>query len=123
MRRLLLAAILGTLGLALALVRAEEPTERAIDTSFIRDWAATRGFLLGRPTRPQPTPDGKAVLFLRSLPRSPVMHLYEFDVATRRTRVLLTPEQLLKGAEEKLSPEEKARRERMRVTARGFTQF
>jgi dipeptidyl-peptidase-4 len=30
---------------------------------------------------------------------------------------------LLKGAEEELSPEEKARRERMRVTSRGFTDF
>ena len=32
------------------------------------------------------------------------------DPATGKTRELLTPEQLLKGAEEHLSPEEKARR-------------
>src|SRR5207248_11264788 len=49
--------------------------------------------------------------------------LYEFDVATGKTRALLTPEQVLKGAEEKLTPEEKARRERMRVSVGGFTGF
>src|SRR6185295_10138361 len=53
----------------------------------------------------------------------PKLQLYEFDVATGQTRVLLTPEQVLKGAEEKLSPEEKARRERMRVSVGGFTDF
>jgi dipeptidyl-peptidase 4 len=35
----------------------------------------------------------------------------------------LTPEEVLKGAEEKLSPVEKAARERMRVTAAGFASF
>lgn len=78
---------------------------------------------MGAPTKATPTPDGKAVLFLRSGPRSAKLDLYEFEVASKQTRVLLTPETLLKGAEEELSPEEKARRERMRVTARGFTDF
>jgi dipeptidyl-peptidase-4 len=36
---------------------------------------------------------------------------------------LLTPAQLLKGAEEQLTAEEKARRERARVTLKGFTRF
>src|SRR5262245_12651737 len=81
-----------------------------IDTKFLRDLAETRGFMLGRPSAVKPTPDGKAVLFLRSPARSPVLHLYEFNAATKQTRELLTPEQLLKGAEENLSPEEKARR-------------
>jgi dipeptidyl-peptidase-4 len=90
---------------------------------FLRDYAETRGFRLGAPTRPTFTPDGSAVLFLRSGPRSPKLDLYEFDVASKETRLLLTPEALLKGAEEELSSEEKARRERMRVTSRGFTDF
>lgn len=94
-----------------------------MDARFLRDYAQTRGFMLGRPVRPTPTPDGKAVLFLRSEPRNAKLRLYEFDVATGKTRQLLTPEQVLKGAEEKLSPEEKARRERMRVSAGGFTTF
>ena len=53
----------------------------------------------------------------------PKLSLYEFDTATGKTRELLTPEQLLKGAEEHLSPEEKARRERQRVSVGGFTDF
>jgi dipeptidyl-peptidase-4 len=94
-----------------------------LDTTYLRDHAQTRGFMLGRPVAAKPTPDGKAVLFLRAQPRLPKMRLYEFDVASGKTRELLTPEQVLKGAEEKLSPEEKARRERMRVSVGGFTGF
>lgn len=90
---------------------------------YLRHHAETRGFMLGRPVRPRPTPDGKAVIFLRAAPRTPELRLYEFDVATRRTRELLTPAQLLHGADEKLSPEERARRERMRMSLRGFTWF
>jgi dipeptidyl-peptidase-4 len=79
--------------------------------------------MLGRPGKSVPTPDGKAVLFLRAQARVPTLELHEFDVATGQSRVLLTPAQVLKGAEEKLSPEEKARRERMRVSVGGFTDF
>lgn len=91
--------------------------------TFLRDYAETRGWSLGRPVRPQPTPDGRAVLFLRAGPRQPQLGLFELDVATGQTRELLTPAQLLGGAPEQLSPAEKARRERMRVTAGGFTDF
>ncbi|MFQ3650899.1 MAG: DPP IV N-terminal domain-containing protein, partial [Gemmataceae bacterium] len=94
-----------------------------IDTSYLELHAKTRGFLLGRPVRPKQTSDGKAVLFLRATATSPQMSLFEFDCATGKTRELLTPESLLKGTEEKLSPEEKARRERQRVTLGGFTSF
>jgi dipeptidyl-peptidase-4 len=106
------------------LAQAPKPmTDRPLDTRYLRDHAETRGFMLGRPVRPKPTPDGKAVLFLRGGARVPKLRLYEFDVATGRTRELLTPEQVLKGAEEHLSPEEKARRERQRVSVGGFTDF
>src|SRR5260370_4032717 len=101
----------------------QPPKDAPLDARFLRDYAQTRGFMLGRPVKPTPTPDGKAVLFLRSEPRVPKLSLYQFDVASGKTRKLLTPEQVLKGAEEKLSPEEKARRERMRVSAGGFTTF
>jgi dipeptidyl-peptidase-4 len=93
------------------------------NTQFLRDYAETRGFTLGRPTHAVPTPDGDAVLFLRARPRSPKLELYEFDVQTGQTRLLLAPEDILKGTEEKLSPEEKALRERMRVSVGGFTEF
>ncbi|HEX5268844.1 MAG TPA: DPP IV N-terminal domain-containing protein [Gemmataceae bacterium] len=94
-----------------------------MDTSYLKDHAETRGFMLGRPARPKLTPDGKAVLFLRARPRVARLRLYEFDVATGKTRELVTPEELLPSADEHLSAEEKARRERQRVSVGGFTDF
>ena len=99
------------------------PDPQLTNTRFLRDYSETRGFMLGRPVKALPTPDDQAVLFLRAQPRVPRLHLYEFDMATGRTDELLTPAQLLNGAEEKLSLEEKARRERMRVSVGGFTDF
>src|SRR5262249_45025196 len=113
--------------LALALVpstlRADQPVTKPLDASFLRLYSETGGFLLGRPANPKPTPDGKHVLFLRSPAKSRKRSLFEFDVATGKTRELLTSDALLGGAEENLTPEEKARRERMRVTAGGFADF
>src|SRR5438105_226595 len=91
-------------------VRAQAPP--ALDTTYLRTLAETRSFMLGRPSRPQVTPDGKAILFLRAQPRVAKLGLFEFTVADGKTRELLTPEQVLKGAAEKLSPEEMAQRER-----------
>ena len=51
------------------------------------------------------------------------MRLYAFDVRSGAVRELVAPEQLLNGAQESLSQEERSRRERMRVTVRGFTAF
>jgi dipeptidyl-peptidase-4 len=90
---------------------------------FLRAFAETRAFLLGRPSRVQVVPDGSAVLFLRSPPREPTLGLYQYTVATGETRELVTPAQLLGGAAEELSDAEKARRERMRVSERGFTSY
>ncbi|MEW6157727.1 MAG: DPP IV N-terminal domain-containing protein [Verrucomicrobiota bacterium] len=94
-----------------------------MNAEYLRRHAETRGFLLGRPVQAKPTPDGQAVLFLRAEARVPKLKLYEFEVASGQTRELITPEQVLKGAEEQLSAEEKARRERMRVSVGGFTSF
>jgi dipeptidyl-peptidase-4 len=102
---------------------AQRAKDVPLDDRYLRDHAETRGFMLGRPVRAKPTPDGKAVLFLRSKARVPKLRLFEFDVGTGKTRELLTPEKVLQGAEEKLTPEEKARRERMRVSVGGFTNF
>ena len=93
------------------------------NTKYLRDYAETRGFSLGRPVHAHPTPDGKAVLFLRAQARTPKLELYEFDVASGQTKLLLSPEDILKGSQEKLSAEEKALRERMRVSVGGFTDF
>lgn len=94
-----------------------------IDTSYLKDHAQTRGFMLGRPVRPKLTPDGNTVLFLRAKPRAASLTLWEMDVASGRTREVLTPRSLLAGAEETVSAEEKARRERQRISVGGFTDF
>ncbi|MCB9640297.1 MAG: DPP IV N-terminal domain-containing protein, partial [Myxococcales bacterium] len=65
----------------------------------------------------------KSLLFLRSGPRSFVRNLYEIDLATGQEKVLLTAGKLLAGVIEKLSDAEKARRERMRLAARGLVSF
>jgi dipeptidyl-peptidase-4 len=93
------------------------------DLQFLKDYAETRRFMSGRPVGPKVTPDGRAVLFLRAQPRDARQWLYELDLEAGRTRVLLSPESLLAGASETLTAEEKARLERQRVTARGFTAF
>lgn len=103
----------------MAILAADKP----LDAAFLRQYAETRGFLLGRPVNPKPSPDGKTILFLRSEARNPKRSLFEFDCATGKTRELLTAEKLLNGVDEQLTPEEKARRERMRVSAGGFADF
>ena len=109
-------------GISLFLAGAAAAEQQA-DT-FLRDYAETRGFMLGRPVNPTPTPDGSAVLFLRARSaREPSQELYEFNVATRETRRLLSPDDALGGAQESLSPEERARRERQRISVGGFTSF
>ncbi|MCH7839705.1 MAG: DPP IV N-terminal domain-containing protein, partial [Planctomycetes bacterium] len=107
--------------------RASIPSRRAqsniADPHFLNQYAVTRRFSLGRPTSIKFLPDGAGVLFLRSGPRSFVQDLYEFDIKTRREKLLLTAESILLGGDERLSPEERARRERMRMTARGIASY
>ena len=119
-----LVAAAGSLLLTCAAL-ADPPMPAADRTDkFLRDYAETRGFSLGRPVNPTPTPDGSAVLFLRAKSaREPSQELYEFNVATRETRLLLSPEDALRGGTESLTPEEKARRERQRISVGGFTSF
>lgn len=83
------------------------------------DLAATRNFTLGLPRHAQPTPDGKSVLFLRSGPRETSLHLWRYDLAGSRAVELARPA----DGPEKLSVEEKARRERARMSLTGITDF
>jgi dipeptidyl-peptidase-4 len=99
------------------------PPPQDADLQFLRDLAQTRSYRLGKPTSATPLPDGSQVLFLRAEARKPQMRLYSFDVASGAIRELITPEQVTGGGAEQLSPEEKARRERMRVTLGGFTSY
>lgn len=93
------------------------------DPDFLRQYAETYRFRLGQPTSIRPLPDGDGVLFLRSPARSFVRDLWHFDPETGTSRVLLRAGDLLGGSEEVLSEEEKARRERQRLAARGIARF
>src|SRR5204863_800652 len=100
---------------------AAEP--ESADLRYFRELVETRNYSLGQPVSPKITPDGKAVVFLRGGARDPVLRLYEFTIADAKLREILTPEKLLQGAEEKLTAEERSRRERERQSLRGFTSF
>ncbi|HXO30526.1 MAG TPA: S9 family peptidase, partial [Thermoanaerobaculia bacterium] len=93
------------------------------DPQFLEQYMATLRFTLGTPQAIQVVPGGRAVLFLRSGPRSFVRDLYELDPQAGDERLLASAEQLLGGGEERLSAEEKARRERARLAARGIASF
>ena len=93
------------------------------DLAFLETLAQTRSFALGRPTSISLTPDGRTALFLRALPRRPDQSLFAFDLESARVRELVSPESLLGGGAEQLSAEERARRERMRITARGLVGY
>ena len=90
---------------------------------FLDQYTATLRFTLGTPQAIRVVPGGRAVLFLRSGPRSFVRSLYELNPQTGYERLLASATQLLGGGEERLSAEEKARRERARLTARGIAAY
>src|SRR5262245_26083142 len=125
MRARLLATITALLPSVVPAQDAGRPevSIRAENEDFLRQYAETYRFALGRPRSAQVTPGGSAVVFLRSPPRSFVQDLYEFDCQTGAERVLLTADQILAGGDEELSAEEKALRERLRLAARGIARF
>jgi dipeptidyl-peptidase-4 len=120
MKRSTLVALLGVSVRAVSVIAAEP---ESADLRYFRELVETRNYSLGQPVSPQLTADGKAVVFLRGGARDPVLRLYEFTIADSSLREILTPEKLLQGGEETLSPEEKSRRERERQSLRGFTSF
>jgi len=111
--------------MAPSLMGGNPPANAAEDPqlAFFKELAETRTYSLGRPAQAQFTSDNSAVFFLRSGPRDSVLRLFEMDIKTAKVREVISPEDLLKGCEERLSVAEKARRERMRMTLHGFTSF
>ena len=89
----------------------------ALDETFLADAAATYNFKLGIPVPLAIAPDG-AVIFRRTPGRAFAADLYEL-AADGTVRTLATADQLLGSAEENLSNEEKARRERTRTATKG----
>ena len=81
--------------------------------------AATRDGMLGVPTHVEPTPDGRSVLFLRSGPRDTALRLYRFDLQNKAVTELARPD----PGSDHPSVEEKARRERARMTLSGITDY
>ena len=90
--------------------------------SFPRHSARTQGFTLGAPRNVTVSPDGAAVLFLRSSSGTDRSNaLWALDVATGQERLVADPAALLAGDE--VSPAEQARRERARERASGITGY
>jgi dipeptidyl-peptidase-4 len=92
--------------------------------SFPRLYARTLRFTLGVPRGLSVSPDGSRVLFLRSdSGTSRTTALWAFDVAEQRERLVADPAELLGGAGEQLSPQERSRRERAREAGAGIVSY
>ncbi|MEV7452381.1 prolyl oligopeptidase family serine peptidase [Streptomyces nigra] len=92
--------------------------------SFPRRHARTQRFTLGAPRAFTVAPDGSRAVFLRSSSGTdPASSLWVFDTADGGERVAADPRALLGGASEKLSAEERARRERSREGGAGVVSY
>ncbi|MFI2412306.1 prolyl oligopeptidase family serine peptidase [Streptomyces sp. NPDC018947] len=92
--------------------------------SFPKRHARTQRFTLGAPRSFTVAPDGSRVAFLRSGSGTDRANsLWVLDVADGGERVAADPRALLGGAEESLSPEERARRERSREGSAGIVGY
>ena len=91
--------------------------------SFPRQEARTRRFTLGVPRAFRISPDGARVAFLRTQGGGdPVTCLWVLDVGRGPERLVADP-RTLGGDEEDLSPQERARRERVREQAGGIVAY
>ncbi|GGL11436.1 peptidase [Sphaerisporangium melleum] len=93
-------------------------------SSLPRQLARTRRFTLGGPRHVTVSPDGGTVFFLRTRAGDdPVSCLWALDRATGEERLLVDPLTLRAGAPERLSPEERTRRERARELSSGIVAY
>lgn len=92
--------------------------------SFPRRHARTQRFSLGTPRAFSVAPDGSRVVFLRSSSGSErAGKLWVLDLPDGDERVAADPVSLLAGVSEKLSAEERARRERSREGGAGIVGY
>ncbi|MFB7088056.1 prolyl oligopeptidase family serine peptidase [Streptomyces sp. NPDC056296] len=92
--------------------------------SFPKRHARTQRFTLGAPRSFTVAPDGSRVAFLRSgTGTDRANSLWILDTEEGGERVAADPRALLGGAEEHLSPEERARRERSREGGAGIVGY
>jgi dipeptidyl-peptidase-4 len=92
--------------------------------SFPRLAARTMNFQLGLPRTFVASPDGERVAFLRALSGTSREHaLWVYDVKHRSERLVADPTALLGSGEETLTSDERARRERLRVSTSGVVAY
>ncbi|PLW71859.1 S9 family peptidase, partial [Streptomyces sp. DJ] len=92
--------------------------------SFPRQYARTQRFTLGAPRSFTVSPDGARTLFLRSSSGTDrAGALWVLDTDSGGERIAADPAVLLGGAEEELSEEERARRERSREGGAGIVGY
>jgi dipeptidyl-peptidase 4 len=95
-------------------------------TTFPRQHARSLRFTLGTPRRFTIAPDGERVAFLRSgsgVDRSNRLWVLDLTDTGGTERLVADPGRLLGGAEEELSAEERARRERSREGSAGVVDY
>ncbi|MFH8569107.1 prolyl oligopeptidase family serine peptidase [Streptomyces sp. NPDC017993] len=91
---------------------------------FPRQHARTQRFTLGAPRGYAISPDGARVVFLRSATGTDrTQQLWVLDLNEGREFTAADPRALLAGADEELSPEERARRERTREGSAGIVGY
>ena len=117
MARLGIAAVLA------AMTMGSIAMTHAGDDPFLEAYAETYRFRNGRPSDFRLAPDGRSMLFLRGGSRDFVRSLYRLDLESGKEREVLTAEDLLAGAAEALTEQERARRERQRQSGRGITRY
>ncbi|GAA2319947.1 prolyl oligopeptidase family serine peptidase [Streptomyces kunmingensis] len=92
--------------------------------SFPRQHARTQRFTSGAPRAFTVSPDGERVVFLRSSAGTDRANaLWVLDVSSGRERIAADPATLLGGSSERLSAEERARRERSREGGSGIVGY
>ncbi|MFE5515990.1 prolyl oligopeptidase family serine peptidase [Streptomyces sp. NPDC056529] len=105
----------------------QQPATPSAGLSFPRQHARTQRFALGVPRGFSVSPDGERVVFVRSVSGTDRSHrLWVLDLPPGggpTERVAADPEVLLAGAEEELSPQERARRERSREGSAGIVAY
>ncbi|GIJ53500.1 peptidase [Virgisporangium aurantiacum] len=86
--------------------------------------ARTRRFSYGTPRAVSVSADGDRVIFLRSAgPEDPVDRLWVYDVGVGTERLIADPAELLATDSAELPAEERALRERLRLTAAGIGSY